>query len=67
MREQRQFQISRAEVQTVSLQLETMCVVLDSDNAEVLSAFYEKLLGWMRYNPNDEWTVVDSGRRTNKK
>jgi len=31
------------------LKLETMCVVLDSGDSEKLSAFYEKLLGWTRY------------------
>lgn len=37
-----------------------MAVVLDSDNAEALSAFYTELLGWTRipYGPDDEWIVV---------
>ena len=49
----------------MELKLETMCVVLDSDNSEALSAFYEKLLGWTRcpYHPDDEWIVVNNGRR----
>jgi len=49
----------------MGLKLETMCVVLDSDNSEELSAFYEKLLGWTRYahNPDDEWIVVNNGKR----
>lgn len=32
-------------------------VVLDSDNADKLSAFYEKLLGWTRF-PGEEFTVL---------
>lgn len=32
-------------------------VVLDSDNANDLSLFYEKLLGWTRF-PGDEFTVL---------
>lgn len=32
-------------------------VVLDSDHADKLSAFYEKLLGWTRF-PGDEFTVL---------
>jgi catechol 2,3-dioxygenase-like lactoylglutathione lyase family enzyme len=49
----------------MGLKLETMCVVLDSDNSEELSAFYEKLLGWRRYGhfPDDEWVVVNNGKR----
>lgn len=49
----------------MGLELETMCVVLDSGNAEELSAFYEKLLGWKRqeYGPDDEWIVVNNGKR----
>ncbi len=49
----------------MGLKLETMCVVLDSDHSEELSAFYEKLLGWIRYEhgPNDEWIVVNNGKR----
>ena len=49
----------------MGLKLETMCVVLDSDNSEELSAFYEKLLGWIRYphGSNDEWIVVNNGKK----
>lgn len=32
-------------------------VVLDSDNAEELSRFYERLLGWTRF-PGEEYTVL---------
>jgi len=32
-------------------------VVLDSDNADKLSSFYEKLLGWTRF-PSEEFTVL---------
>lgn len=32
-------------------------VVLDSGNAEELSAFYERLLGWTRF-PGEEFTVL---------
>lgn len=32
-------------------------VVLDSDNADGLSAFYERLLGWTRF-PGEEFTVL---------
>lgn len=32
-------------------------VVLDSDHADELSAFYEKLLGWTRF-PGEEFTVL---------
>lgn len=32
-------------------------VVLDSNNADKLSAFYEKLLGWTRF-PGEEFTVL---------
>lgn len=32
-------------------------VVLDSDRADELSAFYEKLLGWTRYR-GEEYTVL---------
>jgi catechol 2,3-dioxygenase-like lactoylglutathione lyase family enzyme len=49
----------------MGLKLETMCVVLDCGNSEELSAFYEKLLGWIRYehSPGDEWIVVSNGKR----
>ena len=32
-------------------------VVLDSDNADELSEFYERLLGWTRF-PGEEFTVL---------
>lgn len=32
-------------------------VVLDSDNADKLSAFYEKLLGWTRFS-GEKFTVL---------
>ena len=49
----------------MGLKLETMCVVLDSANSQELSAFYAKLLGWVRqpYGPDDEWIVVNSGQK----
>ena len=49
----------------MGLKLETMCVVLDSDNSEALSGFYEKLLGWTRYphSEDDEWIVVNNGKK----
>ena len=49
----------------MGLKLETMCIVLDSGNSEELSAFYEKLLGWIRmeHSPDDEWIVVHSGKK----
>ncbi len=41
----------------MSLKLVGWNVVLDSDNADELSVFYEKLLGWTRY-PGKEYTVL---------
>ena len=41
----------------MALQLGGMCVVLDSGDADGLSAFYEKLLGWRRF-PGEEFTNV---------
>ena len=41
----------------MALDLGAWCVILDSDNADALSAFYEKLLGWKRF-PGEEWTIV---------
>jgi len=32
-------------------------VVLDSDNADELSAFYERLLGWTRFK-GEEYTII---------
>ena len=44
----------------MKFQLDSMAVVLDSDNAEALSEFYTSLLGWTRipYQSGDEWIVV---------
>lgn len=41
----------------MSLNLVGWNVVLDSDNANELSIFYEKLLGWTRF-PGEEYTVL---------
>lgn len=41
----------------MSLNLVGWNVVLDSDNADQLSIFYEKLLGWTRF-PGEEYTVL---------
>ena len=41
----------------MALNLNAWCVILDSGNADELSAFYEKLLGWKRYK-GEEWTVL---------
>lgn len=45
------------EVSQLSLNLVGWNVVLDSDNANDLSLFYEKLLGWTRFL-GDEFTVL---------
>lgn len=37
-------------------------VVLDTDKADELSAFYERLLGWTRY-PGEEYTVLVGPRQ----
>lgn len=37
-------------------------VVLDSDNADELSAFYERLLGWTRFK-GEEYTVLRNGEQ----
>lgn len=44
----------------MKFQLDAMAVVLDSDNAEALSAFYAKMLGWttIPYQSGDEWIVI---------
>lgn len=39
------------------LNLVGWCTVLDSDAADGLSVFYEKLLGWTRF-PGEEFTVL---------
>lgn len=41
----------------MALELLGMAVVLDSDHADELSVFYEKLLGWTRF-PGEEFTVL---------
>lgn len=41
----------------MSLNLVGWNVVLDAGNADELSAFYEKLLGWTKF-PGEEYTVI---------
>lgn len=41
----------------MALDLGGWCVVLDSDDADGLSAFYERLLGWTRF-PGEEFTTL---------
>lgn len=43
--------------------LDSIAVVLDSDNAVALSEFYSNLLGWERvpFQPDDEWIVLFKG------
>ena len=41
----------------MALNLAGWCVVLDSDNADELSAFYEKLLDWTRFK-GEEFIVL---------
>jgi len=41
----------------VALNLVGWNVVLDTDKADALSCFYEKLLGWTRF-PGEEYTVL---------
>lgn len=41
----------------MALELVGWNVVLDSENADELSAFYEQLLGWTRF-PGEEYTVL---------
>lgn len=45
---------------TMKFGFNSMAVVLDSGDAEALSAFYTGLLGWERipYQAGDEWIVV---------
>lgn len=43
----------------MALNLVGWCVVLDSDNVDELSAFYEKLLGWARFSGEGFSTVAD--------
>jgi predicted enzyme related to lactoylglutathione lyase len=47
----------------MALNLVGWCAVLDSDNANELSVFYEKLLGWTRF-PGEEFTVLANVRQT---
>lgn len=47
----------------MALELVGWNVVLDSDDAEGLSLFYERLLGWTRY-PGEEYTVLRNERQT---
>lgn len=44
-------------------QLDSVAVVLDSNNAEALCEFYSKLLGWtiIPHAPGDEWIVLVDG------
>lgn len=35
-------------------------IVLDSDNSEILSEFYQQLLGWKKIRQDDEWIIVSS-------
>ena len=47
----------------MALNLGAWCVILDSSDADELSAFYEKLLGWKRYK-GEEWTLlVNEGQK----
>lgn len=43
----------------MALKLGGWCAVLDSDNAEKLSAFYEKLLGWTRFKGEEFITLAN--------
>ncbi|MDL2220132.1 VOC family protein [Eubacteriales bacterium OttesenSCG-928-N14] len=43
----------------MALNLAGMCTVLDSDNAEELAAFYEKLLGWAKFGSGEFITVAN--------
>lgn len=43
----------------MALALGGWCVVLDSDNADALSAFYERLLGWTRLKGEEFITVAN--------
>lgn len=46
----------------MGLDLGGWCVVLDSDNADELSAFYERLLGWTRFKGEDFTTLANVGQ-----
>lgn len=41
-------------------------IVLDSDDSDMLSTFYQKLLGWKKEKPDDEWIVLteENGKGT---
>ena len=47
----------------MALNLGGWCVVLDSDNADELSAFYEKLLGWTRFKGETFTTLANVGQK----
>lgn len=38
-------------------------IVLDSDDSEMLSDFYQKLLGWIKHRIDEEWIVVGTEDR----
>ena len=48
----------------MALNLGGWCAVLDSNDADALSAFYEKLLGWTRFK-GEEWTVLANVEQKN--
>ena len=43
----------------MALNLGGWCVVLESGNADALSAFYERLLGWKRFQGEEYCTVAN--------
>jgi hypothetical protein len=43
----------------MALDLGGWCVVLDSDNADELSMFYERLLGWTRFKGEEFITLAN--------
>lgn len=46
----------------MALNLGGWCVVLDSNNAAELSAFYERLLGWTRFQGEEFTTLANLGQ-----
>ncbi|MEA4970479.1 MAG: VOC family protein [Candidatus Pelethousia sp.] len=46
----------------MALNLGGWCVVLDSGNADELSAFYERLLGWTRFKGEEFTTLANVGQ-----
>jgi catechol 2,3-dioxygenase-like lactoylglutathione lyase family enzyme len=40
------------------MKLNGICVVLDSNDSETLSDFYQKLLGWTKVRPNPDYLLV---------